>query len=92
MALTEVRRLEIEARITSLEKIEASLSAQLESEADVGIESYKFETAEGSQSVTRKSVSKVLDELEKVQRRIDYWKRKLAGNGIYSLTYRRYDT
>jgi len=89
MPLEQSRYDIILARVESLRRQETALQAALESFMSNPISSYKFESGEGSQSVTYKNTDQMRNDLYTIQAEIDMLVRKLNGTGIYNMPINR---
>lgn len=91
--LSSIVRAEKEAQVTKYEalllKVEASYAATLEA-GGTGLESYRFDSAEGSQQAKLLDPSKLEDQMTFLQSRINRLKSELRGTGIHTNNLRRW--
>ncbi len=87
MAITSARKTRIEARIKAKETYLDSLYA-LQADFD-SVESYRFDSGEGSQQTKFRSLSEVDMAIRRIESTIERLYRLLTGTAIISVTLRR---
>jgi hypothetical protein len=73
----------LEAAITALEALYTSAIANIE------VESYKFDSGEGSQQTKRRDPNKILEQIDKLEARLSHVINELAGIGVINVQLRR---
>lgn len=87
MAITAARKARYQARITQLEKnLESLYSIQDNFDS---VESYKFDSGEGSQQTKFRSISDVMKAISRTEASIDRYYRLLNGTAIVNMNLRR---
>ena len=87
MAITQARKTRLQDRITKKETYLASLYS-LQENFD-SVESYRFDSGEGSQQTKFRSLSEVTREIQKLETQIDRLYRELQGHNIVNVNLRR---
>ena len=87
MAITTARKTRIQNRITSLETYRDSLY-ELQTNFD-SVDSYRFDSGEGSQQTKFRSLTEVNMAIRRTQSSIERLYRILAGHGIVNVNLRR---
>ena len=88
--LSSARIAEIQAQIDVLNTQISAMNAALPAEIPVaGIIEYRFQSADGSQRVERRSVNDLFDTITTMEARRDRLQRQLNGTGIVAMTTRR---
>lgn len=87
--LTAAKRTEIEAELTALQVELAALTAAYASILASGMKSYKFDSGEGSQSVTYMSITDIKEAMDLTRSQIASKKRVLTGGNMRRLTLNR---
>ena len=82
----EAQEVKLECRLF---KVETSYAATLEA-GGTGLESYRFDSAEGSQQAKLLDPSKLQDQMAFLQSRINRLKSELRGTGIHTNNLRRW--
>ncbi len=88
VCLSSTRITEINAIITNLE---AALAVAWASYTETlnPAQDYRIDTGEGSQRVKRRDPTEMFNQIQALQRQIDYWNAKLNGTGIKKMNLRR---
>lgn len=87
--LSSTRRSEL---LAILARREASLAIAEQTYDELlaqSIESYRFDSTEGSQQTKRRKLSELKDQIDSIQSEIDSINRKLRGQGITNMNLRR---
>jgi virulence-associated protein VapD len=83
-------RTEIEARIVTLQTQLALANESLNDLLTQEIESYRFDSNEGSQQAKRRKIEEITKVIENIESRIDWYRRKLqCGGGLVAINARR---
>ena len=87
--LSSTVRAEKEAELATYQARLVKLEAALDSGLDSGLQSYRFDSGEGSQQVKIMSVSELMEAINFTQSRINRINGELRGTGIISTALRR---
>lgn len=87
--LSAARKAEYQSRIDRLSTTLAILEDTYDKAAARDIESYKFDSGEGSQQAKSRDLEKLDNQIRSVQSRLDYYQQKIDGKGLYSNRFRR---
>lgn len=87
--LSSTVRAEKEAELAKYEARLVKLEATLDSALDAGLQSYRFDSGEGSQQAKLMSLNDLQDAINFTQSRIDRINRELRGTAIFSAALRR---
>lgn len=84
------KRAEIQARIDAKEAQLSDANTSLESILTSTVESYKFDSGEGSQQVKQIKIDNLMKLIQSLEAQIDWYKRKLqTGGGLTAINVRR---
>jgi len=84
------KRAEIQARIDAKEAQLTEANTTLEKLISEGIESYKFDSGEGSQQAKQIKIDNLMKLIQSLEAQIDWYKRKLqTGGGLRAINVRR---
>lgn len=72
-------RAEIEAKISKFQTQLDNLNDILDAESAKPIKGYRLDTTQGSERVTLRDLKELTEQIDILERRIDYWKRRLCG-------------
>ena len=87
--LTATRKAEITARINTKKGQLAKAEAAFDAVLNEPIESYNFNSGEGSQAAKNRKLSDLQDTIDRLENQIDCLERKLRGGGVVNITVRR---
>lgn len=87
--LSADKRAELEAKKTKLEALYDKAYASYEAALESSAQSYRFDSGEGSQSVTKRSLKELTDTMEHLEAQIDHIDRRLNGKLVVNLDMRR---
>jgi Skp family chaperone for outer membrane proteins len=86
-------RTEIEAKIVTLQTQLTAVNAQMDLLLEAktkGVESYRFDSNEGSQQAKRRKLEELTELISWIEARIDWYRRKLqCGGGLVAVNVRR---
>lgn len=83
------RRIRLLAQKAQYEKTLTSLYTSLDDAAASGVESYKFDSGEGSQSTKRRSLTEIQESITFFESRLSWVINELNNMGIVTLQFRR---
>jgi hypothetical protein len=86
--ISTARRTALLAELATLEALKTKYESAL-TEVSAGVESYKFDSGEGSQQTKNRSLKEIRETLDWVNSRIEAINRRLNGTGIVNLNLRR---
>lgn len=86
----QAKRTRILARIAVWESQLTSAYTTLDNLLQNDVEEYRFDSTEGSQRVRNRSISQLERVIEKLERLIEYWYRRLNNQGLVSIALRRH--
>lgn len=87
--LTTARRTQLQSRLTRKLAQLTKAYDSYDSLLDESIESYKFDSGEGSQQVKRRALENLDKAIDKLETNIDWLQQKLDGTGIAYANMRR---
>lgn len=87
--LSSTRKAEKEAEVTTLTTRLDKLNTALNAALDSGLESYKFDSGEGSQQAKYMKTSELMEAINFTQSRINRLNAELRGTGVISAALRR---
>jgi len=87
--LSATKKADYTARITRLQTSLAILEDTYDKAAARDVESYKFDSGEGSQQAKSRNLEDLDKQIRSLQSRIDYYQAKLDGTGLVSQRFRR---
>ena len=86
--LSTTEKTEIEARIVTLQA-QLALANDAYDDAMTAAEDYRLDTGEGAQRVKRRKLAQMLQSISAIESRIDWYRRKLRGTGVFNMNLRR---
>lgn len=89
MSYQSVKKARLLAKKSKLESQITTLEETLDSLLATEVESYKYDSGEGSQQVKRRKLSEIQDQLDRLESRLDAICRRLAGLGLTSIRLNR---
>lgn len=91
--LSSKERARIQTQITSKEaQLAVANDAYLSALKNAEAQSYKFDSGEGQQSVTRRRPKEIGEEVRRLEAEIDRLYRRLNGTGLHTMNLRRRGT
>ena len=89
MGYISARKARLQARLTSCQSQIAALEDALEESVATNIQNYSFDSGEASQKVSRRKISDMQDNLDRLYARESHLINELSNMGIVSLRLRR---
>ena len=83
------RRARLFAQLAKVQALLASLYASMTTASGTDIESYSFDSGEGSQRVTRRKLQSILDEIERLEATEEHLINEIYGVGVVAIQQRR---
>lgn len=71
------------------EQLTAANAAYLRALSGSDVQSYRFDSGEGSQSASRRKPKEIADEIEALEAGLSRLRRRLSGTGVVNLNLRR---
>ena len=90
LALSPSRKARIEARITSYESQVTALETAIATCVSTDVQTYDFNSGDGEQRVTRRTISEMRKELDILYRLIEHNYSLLRGRGIVQMKVSRW--
>jgi hypothetical protein len=89
MGYISLRKARLQAQLAKVQAALASLYDQMTEASLSGVESYAFDSGEGSQRTTRRKLSDIQDAIDRLQATEAHLINELYGMGLVSITLRR---
>ena len=89
MSYINARKTRIQLQLTQVQTSLAALYAQMTTAAGQGVESYAFDTGEGSQRATRRKLSDIQNQIERLEATEEHLIGELYGLGLTTVVLRR---
>jgi len=84
------RKIRLETRLTQTQTTLALLYTAMDEMAASGVKSYAFDSGEGSQKTTRRSLSEILESIQQLTATESHIINELSRMGLVSVRLRRY--
>ena len=89
MGYVETRKSRLRAQLAKVQTALASLYEQLAEQSASSVQSYQFDSGDGSQRTTRRKLSEIQDQIERLEATEDWLTRELGGLGLVVTQLRR---
>lgn len=89
MSYISTRKLRIQTRLTHIQARLAVLNDAMDEMSATGVSSYEFDSGEGRQRTTRRSLKEISDEILRLEAEEDHYSNELYNMGILSVKLRR---
>ena len=87
--LSTAQKARYEAKIATYTTLVVAAETALEEALARPLESYKFDSGEGSQQAKSRKLAELEKTLRSLESRLDYYQNKIDGKGLYSPRFRR---
>lgn len=89
MGYIETRKSRLQAQLVKVQAALASLYDQLTEQSASSVQSYQFDSGDGSQRTTRRKLSEIQDQIERLEASEDWITRELHNMGLVVTQVRR---
>ena len=89
MGYIDARKSRLRAQLAKVQTALASLYDQLAEQSNTSVQSYQFDSGDGSQRTTRRKLSEIQDQIERLEATEDWLTRELGGLGLVVTQLRR---
>lgn len=89
MGYIETRKSRLQAQLVKVQAALTSLYDQLTEQSASSVQSYQFDSGDGSQRTTRRKLSEIQDQIERLEATEDWLTRELGGLGLVVTQLRR---
>jgi hypothetical protein len=89
MGYVETRKSRLQAQLAQIQAALTSLYTQLGEQAVSSVQSYQFDSGDGSQRTTRRKLSEIQDQIERLEATEDHLINELYNMGLTSIQVRR---
>lgn len=89
MGYIEIRKSRLKEQLLKVQTALASLYEQLTEQSASSVQSYQFDSGDGSQRTTRRKLSEIQDQIERLEATEDWLTRELGGLGLVVTQLRR---
>ena len=89
MTYISERRIRLQRQLTRVQAALTALYAMQTEQAGLSAESYSFDSGEGSQRTTRRSLKDILEDIARLEATEDHLYNELSNMGIVSVRFRR---
>lgn len=89
MGYIETRKSRLQAQLVRVQAALTSLYDQLTEQSASSIQSYEFDSGDGKQRTTRRKLSDIQEQIEKLEATEDWLTRELGGLGLVVTQLRR---
>lgn len=89
MGYIETRKSRLRAQLAKVQTALASLYDQLTEQSASSVQSYQFDSGDGSQRTTRRKLSEIQDQIEKLEATEEHLINELYNMGLTSIQVRR---
>jgi uncharacterized protein HemX len=89
MGYIETRKSRLQAQLVKVQAALTSLYNQLAEQSASSVQSYQFDSGDGSQRTTRRKLSEIQDQIERLEATEDWLTRELGGLGLVVTQLRR---
>lgn len=89
MGYIDWRKSRLRAQLAKVQTALASLYEQLTEQSASSVQSYQFDSGDGSQRTTRRKLSEIQDQIERLEATEDWLTRELGGLGLVVTQLRR---
>ena len=89
MGYVETRKSRLRAQLAKVQTALALLYEQLTEQSASSVQSYQFDSGDGSQRTTRRKLSEIQDQIERLEATEDWLTRELGGLGLVVTQLRR---
>jgi len=89
MGYIDGRKSRLRAQLAKVQAALASLYDQLTEQSNTSVQSYQFDSGDGSQRTTRRKLSEIQDQIERLEATEDHLINELYNMGLISVHVRR---
>ena len=89
MGYIETRKSHLKEQLLKVQTALASLYDQLAEQSNTSVQSYQFDSGDGSQRTTRRKLSEIQDQIERLEATEDWLTRELYNMGLIVTQVRR---
>jgi len=89
MGYVETRKFRLKEQLLKVQTALASLYDQLTEQTRTSVQSYQFDSGDGSQRTTRRKLSEIQDQIERLEATEDWLTRELYNMGLIVTQVRR---
>jgi len=89
MGYIETRKSHLKEQLLKVQTALASLYDQLTEQSNTSVQSYQFDSGDGSQRTTRRKLSEIQDQIERLEATEDWLTRELYNIGLIVTQVRR---
>ena len=89
MGYIETRKIRLQAQLVKVQAALTSLYNQLAEQSASSVQSYQFDSGDGSQRTTRRKLSEIQDQIERLEATEDWLTRELYNMGLIVTQVRR---
>jgi len=89
MGYIEIRKFRLKEQLLKVQTALASLYDQLTEQTRTSVQSYQFDSGDGSQRTTRRKLSEIQDQIERLEATEDWLTRELYNMGLIVTQVRR---
>jgi hypothetical protein len=89
MGYIETRKIRLQAQLVKVQAALTSLYDQIIEQSASSVQSYQFDSGDGSQRTTRRKLSEIQDQIERLEATEDWLTRELGGLGLVVTQLRR---
>lgn len=89
MGYIDARKSRLSAQLVKVQAALVSLYDQLAEQSASSVQSYEFDSGDGRQRTTRRKLSDIQEQIEKLEATEDWLTRELYGMGLISTVVRR---
>ena len=89
MGYIETRKSRLRAQLTKVQAALTSLYDQLTEQSASSVQSYQFDSGDGSQRTTRRKLSEIQDQIERLEATEEHLINELYNMGLTSIQLRR---
>jgi predicted negative regulator of RcsB-dependent stress response len=89
MGYIDLRKARLKAQLAQIQAALTSLYTQLGEQAVSSVQSYQFDSGDGSQRTTRRKLSEIQDQIERLEATEDHLINELYNMGLTSVQVRR---
>lgn len=89
MGYIDIRKNRIKAQLARIDTALSSLYTQLGEQAVTAVQSYQFDSGDGSQRTTRRKYDEIQNQIERLEAEYDHYLNELYNMGIITTQLRR---